>query len=95
MNRLDLISELLRHQDIEGLISIGAPVDEYQAEAEMICNRVGEAEQELSRLTTDQVLSIVEEIWKEMFDLSDEQLAKRHDAFQRVAIRLASLSESR
>jgi hypothetical protein len=35
-SRLDLTNELLRHEDIEGLLSMGAPDDEYESEAEMI-----------------------------------------------------------
>ena len=41
MTRLDLISELLRHEHIEGLLSMGAPDDEYESEAELIADRIG------------------------------------------------------
>jgi hypothetical protein len=34
--RIDQITELLRQEDIEGLLDIGAPEDEYDSEAEMI-----------------------------------------------------------
>jgi hypothetical protein len=44
ISRLNLANELLRHEDIEGLLSMGAPNNEYESEAEMIVDRVGEAE---------------------------------------------------
>ena len=42
--RFDLTNKLLRQEDIEGLLSMGAPDNEYEPEAEMIVNRVEEAE---------------------------------------------------
>jgi hypothetical protein len=47
-NRRELINELLTFQNIEGLLSIGAPGDEYESEAEMIANRISEAEHKRS-----------------------------------------------
>jgi BMFP domain-containing protein YqiC len=85
----------LSHKDVEGLISIGAPADEYEAEAKMICDRLGEAEQKNSKLTTEQILSIVEQVWREMFDLSPEQLAARREALQEIAVRLAPIEQSK
>jgi hypothetical protein len=91
MNRLELISELLLREDVEGLISMGAPVDEYKSEARMISDRLAEAEQKTWRLTREQVLSIVQGVWREMFDLSDEQLTQRRDAFEQITSHLAAL----
>ena len=90
MNRLDHINELLRHEDIEGLISMGAPNDEYESEAEMIADRLGEAELKAAhrRITRGETEKIIREIWREMFDLSDEQLRQRQAAFEAIATRL-------
>jgi hypothetical protein len=87
MTRLDLIGELLRHEDIEGLLSMGAPDEEYESEAEMIADRIGEAEMKAS-VTRQDVESIVASVWKEMFELSDEDMRLRRDAFATIAARL-------
>jgi hypothetical protein len=89
MTRLDLINELLRHEDIEGLLSMGAPDDEYESEAEMIADRVGEAEEKTNdKITREEVEDIVATVWKEMFGLSDEHARRRKDAFVAIAARL-------
>jgi hypothetical protein len=46
MTRLDVINELPRYEDIEGLLSMGAPNDEYETEAERIADRIGERRRE-------------------------------------------------
>lgn len=88
--RLDLTNELLRQEDIEGLLSMGAPRDEYGPEEEMIVNRVGEAESNAPthNITTEEVEAIINSVWKEMFGLSD-QLLRRRRAFQSVAAKFA------
>ncbi|MGA2856369.1 MAG: hypothetical protein ABSE40_05840 [Candidatus Sulfotelmatobacter sp.] len=90
MARLDLINELLRHEDIEGLLSMGAPDDEYESEAEMIADRIGEAEENTPnhRIAREEVEHIVAAVWTEMFDLSDEDARKRQEAFASIAARL-------
>jgi cell division ATPase FtsA len=89
--RLDLTKELLRNEDIEGLLSMGAPHDEYGPEAEMIVNRVGKAESEAPshRIIREEIEAIISSVWKEMFGLSEEQLRHRHRAFQEAAAQLA------
>ncbi len=89
-SRLDLINELLRFEDIEGILSIGAPRDEYESEAEMIADRIGEAEQRAcdGKITREEAASIVAAVWKEMFALSDDQLLLRREAFDSIAARL-------
>jgi hypothetical protein len=88
--RLDLTNELLRLEDIEGLLSMGAPPDEYGPEAEMIVNRVGEAESNTPshKITTDEAVAIISAIWKEMFGLTEDQLRQRRRAFESTAARL-------
>ena len=90
MTRLDVINELLRYEDIEGLLSMGAPNDEYETEAEMIADRVGEAEERTSdKITPKEVENIVAAVWMEMFGLSDERARQKQDAFAAIAARLA------
>jgi hypothetical protein len=89
MTRLDLINELLRYEDVEGLLSTGAPDHEYESEAEMIADRVGEAEQRSGeKITREEIERIVAVVWKEMFSLSDEDAGRRKEAFSTIASRL-------
>lgn len=89
MTRLDLMNELLIYEDIEGLLSMGAPDDEYESEAKMIADRVGEAEQKTNdKITPEEVEHIVAAVWKEMFGLSDEHARQRKHAFAAIAARL-------
>ena len=69
---------------------MGAPENEYDSEAEMTTDRVGEAERGSSnrRVSKDQVISIVASVWKEMFDLSDEELIQRHGTVESIAARI-------
>jgi hypothetical protein len=89
--RLDLTKELLRQEDIEGLLSTGAPHDEYVLEAEMIANRIAEAESKTPghKVTRKETEAIISAVWRETFGLSEDQLRQRHRAFQSVAARLA------
>lgn len=80
-----LVENILREEDIEGLIQLGAPADEYDLEARAIAaaiSRLG------GQATEEQVAQAVRDIWKEFFDLSTEDLEARGEAFRRVAHRL-------
>ena len=90
MTRLDLINELLRFEDIEGLLSMGAPDDEYESEAEMIADRIGDADGISTdhKVTRDEVENIIAGVWIEMFGLSDEDSRRRKNAFAAIAARL-------
>jgi len=90
MTRLDLINELLRFEDIEGLLSMGAPDDEYESEAEMLADRIGEAEEKSPdhKITREEVENIIATVWMETFGLCDEDFRRRKKAFAAVAARL-------
>jgi cell division ATPase FtsA len=91
MSRLDLKNELLRQEDIEGLLSMGAPDHEYGPEAETIVNRAGEAESNAPshKITKEEVEAIISAVWKEIFGLSEDQPRQRYEAFQSIPARLA------
>ena len=82
---MSTIKAILLDEDIEGLIKIGAPADEYNGEAAQIAS-------EISRLrgqpTERQVTQVIEEVWKRSFDLGRADLNLRRDAFRRVAQRI-------
>ena len=88
--RLQLIDELLRRHDIEGLINIGAPENEYNTEAKMIADRIGTAEWRVQpqKLSVAQIKEIIRDVWTEMFGLDEEDLGKRENAFEQIAKRL-------
>jgi hypothetical protein len=84
--------KLLRREDIERLISMWVPVEEYGPEAVMIVSRLREAESNAPshRVTREEVESIISAVWKETFGLSEDQLHRRHNAFRSVVARLAT-----
>jgi hypothetical protein len=90
MTRLDLVGELLRHEDIEGLLSMGAPDDEYESEAEMIADRIDEEEAKAVNhmLTRQDVESIIASVWGQIFGLDAERAGYRQHAFTAIAARL-------
>jgi hypothetical protein len=82
----EIVKAILDAEDLEGLLRIGAPSDEYDNEARMIAER-------LSLLgpqpTVEQVAAIVTAVVAQMFGpLSREQLNRRQAVHRRVAQRL-------
>jgi hypothetical protein len=91
ITRLAQVIELLRTEDIEGLIEIGAPEDEYDSEAEMITDRIHAAESASpsGRITKADAIRVIQDVWTEMFSLDSYGLNRRKDAFEHVAGLLA------
>jgi hypothetical protein len=87
VRRFAQIKAALDSEDIEGLLAIGSPPDEYDSEATLIDSRIAA----LRRLGDEplgesQAERIVAEVWDEMFGpFSDEDLQKRQPAFKSVA----------
>lgn len=81
---MSLVGDILRAEDIEGLIQVGAPSDEYEAEASKVTaalQRAGEVAP-----TEAALVSILGGVWDEMFGpFSPEQLQQREPAFRDVA----------
>jgi len=89
------IQEVLNQEDIEGLLALGAPRDEYEGEAEhiglairkLVCDRPG------AGAPIDAVKGIINATWRERFGpFSEEDLTRREPALERVATRIAALS---
>lgn len=55
---LDVIKQILIEQDVEGLIKIGAPKDEYDHEAELIFNRITNEDAEDLYKITIKIISV-------------------------------------
>ena len=77
---IDKISEALVREDIEGLINLGAPQDEYTFEARKIAEAVGAA-----KLSEDEIADIIAEVWVNSFGLQSEDLDKRLPGIKVVA----------
>ncbi len=76
------IQQVLNDEDIEGLLRIGAPRDEYEPESQLIAQAI----EQTCELTEDHLTAVVENTWRERFGpFSEEQLRARHSAFRRVA----------
>ncbi|MDE3179386.1 MAG: hypothetical protein KGM47_06955 [Acidobacteriota bacterium] len=81
----DLIKEILDREDIEGLLSVGAPPDEYAPEAQMLAQRLHGAERSGQDLQA-WVAKEVQDVWQAAFGpFSRDDLAMREAAFDKVA----------
>jgi hypothetical protein len=84
----------LDSQDVEGLLAIGCPPDEYGGEASFVENRVAI----LTRfghapLEEAPVGAMVAEVWNEPFGpFRDQDLPRRRSAFNSVARRIIGRS---
>jgi hypothetical protein len=66
------ITRLLQEHDIEGYLSLGAPIDEYEKEAKGILSLSDEEGTDF-----DMLLERLETFWAVSFDLSEEELNLR------------------
>lgn len=77
------IQKLLNTEDIEGLVELGAPEDEYAAEAKEIVVAVHKLGKE--QMTEANIVAIIALVWAKSFNLSEQDIKKRLSAFKRVA----------
>jgi hypothetical protein len=81
---LDNLKRALVSEDIEGIISSGAPLDEYSSEAEKIFSEVSLLS--AGQINEESVISIISLVWDEHFGpFSEDELAQRLPAFERLA----------
>ena len=83
---LEKTKTAFKEEDIEGLIELGAPDDEYDSEAEQTLAAV-------RRLSDDErtkanITSIIALIWAKSFNRGSEEIAERMPAFENVALKL-------
>ena len=74
------IQELVREADVEGLITEGAPGDEYEPEGEKIFEAI--AHLETAEITSSRILPLLERIWLDSFEA---ELALRRPALMSLA----------
>ena len=81
------IGAILQAEDIEGLLSLGAPKDEYSHEAAEIKSALADLDED--NATQDQISALVMNVWKRSFGpLSDGDVEKRFPAFRQLAQRI-------
>lgn len=90
MDRMQLLHNLLTEYDVEGLLRAGGPSDEYDPEAELICDAITrkESASRNGRITRIEAKQIVASVWKDLFDLSDRQMQERNQALSAIADRV-------
>lgn len=89
--RYEAVRRALIDADIEGLLEMGAPEDEYDVEARMIAQRIADrnTRADSTPLSCDAVSAVVRDVWIEMFGPYDvEGLARRAAGFEAVARRI-------
>jgi hypothetical protein len=77
------INAILVHEDIEGLIEVGAPIDEYESEAAQIAAAILQLEKD--QRSEENILAIISLLWMKSFDISAEDITLREPGFKRVA----------
>jgi hypothetical protein len=84
------VKKALDEEDIESLLEIGAPGDEYNGEASQIESLVAQqSEFGKRKLNSEQLEQVVQSVWVSAFGpLSTDQLKQRQPAFRRVAERI-------
>ena len=89
---IDFIDNLLRQGDIEGLIELGAPEDEYYSEAEQIVSALRELNDD--EVNSNNIAAIISLIWTTSFNLSEEDLLLRTEAIEQTATQILSYRTS-
>lgn len=78
------ISSLLQKEDIEGLLNMGAPSDEYNIEAQTIYLSLSKLDPH--EMTIQRVENTIKSEWMRSFDLSHEDVQLRSSSIRRVAL---------
>jgi len=79
---LSSIRELVAAADLEGFIAEGAPIDEYDCEADQLQESIVGLQSE--DLTAATLLPIIELIWGKDFNLAGPELARRRPALTKL-----------
>jgi len=78
------INNFLIQQDIEGLIALGSPHDEYSSEAEAIYKETSLLDKE--QRTVSNIITIIAEVWEKYFGIvSVQDKLNRQSAFEKLA----------
>ena len=84
---LHSIRELVRAADPEGHLYEDAPADEYDPEEQAIFAAI--SSWPTARLTESHLLPVIEQVWRDSFSHSDEEMARARPALQSLAQQIA------
>lgn len=85
-NLLEIIRDVLNREDVEGLMAVGAPEDEYDAEAELIRQAIEDGQ---VKLRAEELNELLQGIWQKMFGpFSEEEIKQRQAALEKVSRQL-------
>jgi hypothetical protein len=87
MDRVQHLQHVLAEFDIEGLIAIGAPQDEYSPEAQRIDELIGKAEYPDRRTLKNIVIRVL----GDMFGLDESDLQLRDAEFEKLVQHLTTI----
>ncbi len=87
MIKYTMINQILIEEDIEGYIDFGAPIDEYESEANIIFNALILN----NSLSVEETYNILHAVWQKKFNLNDEEILLRRDNLLRAASRIVLL----
>ena len=82
------VNSALQTEDVESLLALGAPNNEYVFEAEQITKALDVLGD--GQLTTTNIVAIISLVWAKSFNCSALDIEQRMPAFQRIAQKLVS-----
>jgi hypothetical protein len=81
------IDDILKEEDIEGLLNLGAPKDEYSHEAEEIKAALEAIDE--NNVTSDQVATVVMTVWERSFGpFAPDDIQRRSSVLRQVVQRI-------
>ena len=81
------LKELVAAADPEGFLADGGPADEYDIEAEELCEAL--STWSTAELTVDRLLPVIEDIWEGAFSLDDTEIVQRRPKLAGLAGQIA------
>lgn len=88
-----LIETILIDLDIEGLIELGAPNDEYGSEAQIISRALSTLLEK--EVTQENISEVIAQVWRESFNLSSADLELRNSAIRIAAQTLLEMNKEK
>jgi hypothetical protein len=90
MINYEQINKILQELDIEGLLELGAPEDEYEDEAKQIANEIAA----IKKLNETILVEKIIELWSENFGPFDENdIQNRMREFERLSEEILKLAK--
>lgn len=78
---------LFAEQDVEGLIALGAPHDEYDSEATEVAQKLKDLKSAM-KVDHEAVVKVLLDVWSASFDLEGDELEQRREELTKLALRV-------